>query len=304
MISLGARFVKSAMRLFTFKYRRKQASVTRNVRIKYRPYKCPEDLNYTEEYYNGVKVQILSPENPSRNKIILHFHGGGGAIGMDGLFYRRVAEKYARISNTKVYSIDYRAGKEVVQPSFLDECFLAYKGLLDSGLKGEDIVAVGDSVGANLMLGVFLKARDEGLAMPKAAVSVCACADCTASGESYRKNCHKDPMYALPFYMSADKYADRLRRIPTYIGDCDPRDPYISPAFADYKGFPKMLVVVGDCEVDESDSDMIYLRAVEAGVEVEYKKYKGMFHDFLYAAPFLKESKQAWRDIEKFIAEA
>ena len=147
MISLGARFVKSAIRLFTFKYRRKQASVTRNVRIKPRPYKCPEDLNYTEEYYNGVKVQILSPEKPSRNKIILHFHGGGGAIGMDGLFYRRVAEKYARISNTKVYSIDYRAGKEVVQPSFLDECFLAYKGLLDSGLKGEDIVAVGDSKG-------------------------------------------------------------------------------------------------------------------------------------------------------------
>ena len=304
MISLGARFVKSAIRLFTFKYRRKQASVSRNIRIKSRPYKCHKDLNYTEEYFNGVKVQILSPENPSRDKIILHFHGGGGAIGMDGLFYRRVAEKYARISNARVYSIDYRAGKEVMQPSFLDECFLAYKGLLDSGLKGEDIVAVGDSVGANLMLGVFLKARDEGLAMPKAAVSVCACADCTASGESYRKNCHKDPMYALPFYMSADKYADRLRRIPTYIGDCDPRDPYISPAFADYKGFPKMLVIVGDCEVDESDSDMIYLRAVEAGVEVEYKKYKGMFHDFLYAVPFLKESKQAWRDIEKFIAQA
>ena len=304
MISLGARIVKSAIRLFTFKYRRKQASVSRNVRVKPRPYKCPEDLNHTVEYFNGVKVQILSPENPSRDKIILHFHGGGGAIGMDGLFYRRVAEKYARISNAKVYSIDYRTGKEVVQPSFLDECFLAYKGLLVSGLKGEDIVAVGDSMGANLMLSVFLKARDEGLTMPRAAVSVCAYADCTASGESYRKNCHKDPMYALPYYMSADKYADRLRRLPAYIGDCDPRDPYISPAFADYRGFPKMLVIVGDCEVDESDSDMIYLRAVEAGVEVEYKKYKGMFHDFLYAVPFLKESKQAWRDIEKFIAEA
>lgn len=304
MISLGARFVKSAIRLFTFKYRRKQASVSRNVRVKPRPYKCPEDLNHTVEYFNGVKVQILSPENPSRDKIILHFHGGGGAIGMDGLFYRRVAEKYARISNAKVYSIDYRTGKEVVQPSFLDECFLAYKGLLVSGLKGEDIVAVGDSMGANLMLAVCLKARDEGKPLPKALISVCAFADCTASGESYRKNCHKDPMYALPYYMSADKYSDRLRRLPTYIGDCDPRDPYISPAFADYRGFPKMLVIVGDCEVDESDSDMIYLRAVEAGVEVEYKKYKGMFHDFLYVVPFLKESKQAWHDIEKFIAEA
>ena len=181
MISLGARFVKSAIRLFTFKYRRKQASVSRNIRVKPRPYKFPEDLNHTVEYFNGVKVQILSPENPSRDKIILHFHGGGGAIGMDGLFYRRVAEKYARISNTKVYSIDYRTGKEVVQPSFLDECFLAYKGLLVSGLKGEDIVAVGDSMGANLMLAVCLKARDEGKPLPKALISVCAFADICAA---------------------------------------------------------------------------------------------------------------------------
>ncbi len=304
MISLGARFVKSAIRLFTFKYRRKQASVSRNIRVKPRPYKFPEDLNHTVEYFNGVKVQILSPENPSRDKIILHFHGGGGAIGMDGLFYRLVAQKYAKISGLTVYSIDYSTGLDKVHPSFLNDCYAAYTGLIDSGIAPENIIAVGDSMGANLMLAVCLKARDEGKPLPKALISVCAFADCTASGESYRKNCHKDPMYALPFYMSADKYADRLRRLPAYIGDCDPRDPYISPAFADYRGFPKMLVIVGDCEVDESDSDMIYLRAVEAGVEVEYKKYKGMFHDFLYAVPFLKESKQAWRDIEKFIAEA
>lgn len=304
MISLGARIVKSAIRLFTFKYRRRQMSLSRNLRIKPRGYTCPKGFEYSVQIFNGVKVEQLIPLGQKQDTVILHFHGGGGAIGMDGLFYRLVAQKYAKISGLTVYSIDYSMGLDKVHPSFLNDCYAAYTGLIDSGIAPENIIAVGDSMGANLMLSVFLKARDEGLAMPRAAVSVCAYADCTASGESYRKNCHKDPMYALPFYMSADKYADRLRRLPAYIGDCDPRDPYISPAFADYKGFPKMLVVVGDCEVDESDSDMIYLRAVEAGVEVEYKKYKGMFHDFLYVVPFLKESKQAWRDIEKFIAEA
>ncbi len=304
MISLGAKFVKSAIRLVTFKYRRKQASVSRNVRVKPRPYVCPKGFNHTVEVYGGVKVERLVPQTVKGDEVILHFHGGGGAMGMDGLFYRKVAEKYAKSCNLEVISIDYETGEEVVQPSFIDDCFCAYQELIKHGLSADKIIAVGDSMGANLMLATFLKCLGAGLPLPKAAVSVCAFADCTASGESYRKNCYKDPMYALPLYMSADKYADRLRRVPVYIGDCDPSDPYMSPAFADYKGFPPMLIVVGDCEVDESDSDMIYKRALEAGVKVEYKKYKGMFHDFLYIAPFIKESKKAWRDIADFICKS
>lgn len=302
MISLGARAVKSAIRFFTFKYRRKQASISRNVRVKSRPYVCPKGFIHTVEVYGGVKVEKLVPQVVGSEDVILHFHGGGGAIGTDGLFYRKVAQKYAKNCGLEVYSIDYKTGEEVVQPTFSDDCFCAYKALIESGIAADRIIAVGDSMGANLMLATCLKARDEGLPLPKALVSVCAFADCTASGESYRKNCHKDPMYALPLYMSADKYADRLRRVPVYIGDCDPRDPYISPAFGNFSGFPRMLVVVGDCEVDESDSDAIYLRAVEAGVKVEYKKYKGMFHDFLYIVPFIRESKKAWRDIAEFIS--
>ncbi len=29
--------------------------------------------------------------------------------------------------------------------------------------------------------------------------------------------------------------------------------------------------------------------------------YEGLFHDFQYFAPFLKESKQAWNEITNFI---
>lgn len=302
MISLGARIVKSAIRLYTFKYRRKQASLSRNVRVKPRKYVCPKGFSYSLGEYNGIRAESIAPDGYDGGSVILHFHGGGGAIGMESLFYRKIAEKYARISGLKVISIDYKTGRDVVQPSFLNDCYDAYTGILADGIKADDIIAVGDSMGANLMLAVCLKARDEGLPLPKALISVCAFADCTASGESYRKNCYKDPMYALPRYMNADKYADRLRRIPVYMGDCDPRDAYMSPAFGDFSEFPKMMIVVGDCEVDESDSDMIFQRAKQAGIDVEYKKYKGMFHDFLYMVPFLRESKRAWKDIAEFIA--
>ena len=108
-------------------------------------------------------------------------------------------------------------------------------------------------------------------------------------------------MYALPFYMSKETYSVRLRRIPPYAGNTDLKDPYLSPAFGNFKDFPPVLIVCGAIEVDESDSAMLFKAANRDGVKVKYNKYSGMFHDFLYIAPFIKESKAAWKDIINFI---
>lgn len=301
MTSFLGGVVKAAIRAYTFKFRRKQASVSRNIKIKQREYKCPERFFFEVKRFNGVKVDILSPKGYSGDKIILQFHGGGAVMDMSSLFYRKVAEKYADLTGVAVYSIDYEADRDKVHPSLLIDCFNAYKGILASGIKAENIVAVGDSMGANLMLATCFKARDEGLPLPKALVSVCAFIDNTAGGESYFVNSHKDPMYALPFYMSAEKYADRLRRVPPYVGNADPKDPYLSPAFGNFRNFPPILIICGAIEVDESDSAMLYEAAKRDGVNVKYNKYAGMFHDFLYIAPFIKESKIAWKDIKDHI---
>ena len=301
MTSFLGGLVKAAIRAYTFKFRRKQASVSRNIKIKPRGYKCPARFDHNVVTYNGVKVEILSPKDYAGDKIILQFHGGGAVTDMSSLFYRKVAEKYADLTGLAVYSIDYEAGRSKVHPSLLNECCAAYKGILGSGIKPENIVAVGDSMGANLMLATCFKAGDEGLPLPGALVSICAFIDNTASGESYFANSHKDPMYALPFYMSAKKHSHKLRRVPSYVGNADPKDPYMSPAFGSFKDFPAMLIICGAIEVDESDSATLFAAAKRDGVDVKYNKYAGMFHDFLYIAPFIKESKNAWKDIEDFI---
>ena len=40
----------------------------------------------------------------------------------------------------------------------------------------------------------------------------------------------------------------------SYIGEADPADPYLSPLFGDFSGFPPMLMQVGDYEVLLSDT--------------------------------------------------
>lgn len=303
MTSFAAGAVKVMLRLVTFPYRLNQRSLSRNVKYVYAPYRVPEGFKYEVREYNGVKVEELTPSELRGAKTILHIHGGGAVGGMTAM-YRKTSERYARISGLKVVSVDYEAGLRKVHPEILNECVAAYEGMLKAGYEAKKMILTGDSMGANLALAMCLKLRDEGKELPSAVISVCVQGDMSSQGDSYRKNAHADPMYALPFWQSYDKRGARLRRISPYCGDTPLDDPYLSPAFGNFEGFPPMLVMCGDIEMCESDSDMIYGKALAAGVKATQRKYRGMFHDFLYFAPRLKESREAWRHIAEFISKA
>ena len=77
----------------------------------------------------------------------------------------------------------------------------------------------------------------------------------------------------------------------------DGENPYISPMFGDFKGFPKMLIQVGTDEMLLSDSRSVRDKAMAAGVPLEYTEYQGMFHVFQMAGKLIPESKQAWEQI-------
>ncbi len=299
MISLGARAVKTVLRIATYPLRKNHMSLSRSVKIKSKPYTPPKNFDYKIETYGGIKTQILSLKRCSHEKIILHIHGGGAAMGMNTM-YRKVAKRYAE-TGYPVFSINYNAGNEKVHPSLLNECISAYEAMAKSGIEPHRIIMIGDSMGANLALALCLKLRDRGEELPRAIVAVSPFIDLTASGDSYRKNCYTDPIYSLPKNQSFEENEKYIRRKTPYCGVSDPKDPYLSPAFGDYKEFPPMLIQCGDCETSESDSDMLYERARKAGVKAALTKYEGMFHDFQYLAPFLKESKKAWNEIFCFI---
>lgn len=196
MISIGARAVKAVLRIATYRYRKNHMSLSRNVKIKDMPYTPPIDFDYKTEIFGGVKTEILSVKNCCKEKIILHIHGGGAALGMN-LMYRKMAQRYAE-TGYAVYSIDYNACKEKVHPLLLNECISAFEGMINSGIEPQRIIVVGDSMGANLALALCLKLRDRGEKLPAAIVAVSPFIDLTASGDSYRKNCYTDPLYSLP----------------------------------------------------------------------------------------------------------
>ena len=63
-----------------------------------------------------------------------------------------------------------------------------------------------------------------------------------------------------------------------------------------------MLIQVGTEEVLLSDSQTIYSKAVAAGTEATLTVYRGMFHMFQLFGDLLPEGRQAWQEVERFLA--
>lgn len=301
MTSFLGKIVKFFIRLYTFPYRRKHMSLSANVKFKdknFKPLKC---IDYNKTEYGGVKTEIFKPKQANiDNKAVLFFHGGGNTVVMNN-FYRKNAQKIAVKLSCPVYCIDYESGRDRVFPSLFNDCYNAYNAIINNVLNRETrLIAVGDSMGVNLMLSMLFKIREEKRRLPDRIIAISPYVDLTNSGDSYIRNAYKDPMYALPYYQSFQKHGYKLRKKSLYIGTNDASDMYLSPVFGDFTDFPEILIIVGDCEMSQSDSDMLYKAYEKAGQKAVLSTYRGMFHNFLYFAPFLKESKQALKEIQEF----
>ena len=129
--------------------------------------------------------------------------------------------------------------------------------------------------------------------LPEGLILMSPWTDLTASGESYETNYTLDPLFGNT------KESMIFNR--DYVGDEDPANPYISPLFGSYEGFPPMLIQVGSIEMLLSDSTSLAKKAKEAGGKVRLSVYEGMFHVFQMGELMLQESKKAWEEAGRFL---
>ena len=112
----------------------------------------------------------------------------------------------------------------------------------------------GASAGGNLAVALILRARDEGLPLPAAAVLMTPAADLTEAGDSHQTNLGLDPL--IP---GSGKQSFLL-----YAAGRDLRDPYLSPLNGDFgAGFPPAILTTGTRDMLLSDTVLLH-RALRA----------------------------------------
>ncbi|HXW14816.1 MAG TPA: alpha/beta hydrolase, partial [Terriglobia bacterium] len=77
-----------------------------------------------------------------------------------------------------------------------------------------------------------------------------------------------------------------------YVGNTDPKDPVLSPIYADLQGFPPTLFVTSTRDQLLSGTALLHRAFLRAGVEGELVVFEALPHAFWYDYE-LPESKEA-----------
>jgi acetyl esterase/lipase len=115
--------------------------------------------------------------------------------------------------------------------------------------------------------------------------------DQTNSGETFRTRAAQDPYHLDPrYYMNQYVVAGQ-----------DPRNPLLSPLYADLRGLPPLLIHAGDYDVFLSDATRLAEKARRDGVAVTLKVWPAMWHIFQMSAGLVPESQASLNEIYAFL---
>lgn len=252
----------------------------------------PKEAEIHQVHAGDVPCEwIVCADKLHQNRVFIYLHGGGYFFGSPRS-HRTLTWRISQAGQMKVLAVDYRQPPDWQYPEPIFDVVRVYRWLLEKGYEPHNIFIGGDSAGGNLTLVSLLKFRELGLPMPAGAVCISPWADLTASGDSLRYNEQSEPMIPV-------KLLRFLSRI--YAGQHLPDDPYLSPIFGDFSGFPPLLVQVGSTEILLSDAERVVEAAHRAKIPAKLSVYPRMMHVFQAAAYYIPEGKEAVREIGRFI---
>jgi phosphinothricin tripeptide acetyl hydrolase len=255
-----------------------------------RAFPLPPDIAREDVTLGGVPAERLTPQQARKDQALIYLHGGGYGTGSPRS-HRHLAGDIARRAGVVALVPDYRLAPENPFPAAVDDALAVYRETLKQ-FTPQRIAIAGDSAGGGLTVAVLLAARDAGLPMPAAAICISPWTDMTASSASYSERASVDPLVSM---------AGLSRWRQCYIGDGDRRQPLASPAHADLKGLPPLLIQVGGDEVLLDDARMLADKARAVGIDTVLEVWPQMIHVWHWYFPMLDEGERANAAIAQFM---
>jgi monoterpene epsilon-lactone hydrolase len=254
--------------------------------------KLPDRVTIDVVEIAGCKLELVAAANAqSARQIVLYFHGGAFVAGAP-LTHRNFAWHLSAASGHKVALLDYRLAPEHCFPAPIDDAVETYRWLLAQGYAPADIAIGGDSAGGNLTLTTILKLKELGLPLPYCAICLSPWADLTHSGKAIIENAKRDAVVPLNLLTAAAS---------AYAPAQNLKNPLISPAFADLRGFPPIYINAGSEEILVDDARRIADNATRVDVAAICHVWPKMQHAFTVATQFLPEARSAVEDIAGFM---
>ncbi len=247
-------------------------------------------VNVAHSTIAGVPVLIITPLKipaDKQDRVLINIHGGG--FNSDS---GRLTETVpiANLTQAKVIAVLYRLAPEHPFPAGLDDIVAVYKEELKTH-KPKNMAIYGTSAGAILTGETAVKLKQLGLPQPAALGIFSGMGDFDRPGDS-------QSMYALDG-LSGYHEPPSGTHDPEYIGATSPKDPVLSPVYANLTGLPPTLFITSERDMLLSGTTILHRAFLNAGVDAHLIVFEGLPHAF-WNNVNLPESREADQDMAKF----
>lgn len=248
-------------------------------------------VNIQLETIAGVPTKVISPTKIAesrRDRVLINVHGGGFNSDSGSL---TETIPIANLTQTKVVAVLYRMAPEHPFPAAVEDAVAVYKELLKTH-RPRNIGLYGTSAGAILTAEVAVKLRQLGLPLPGALGIFSGHGDFSRVGDS-------QAIYALAGFSGSLRPPSKELAPNPYLGSTNPKDPVVSPVYANLTGFPPTLFITSTRDLLLSGTTILHRAFLRADVDAQLVVFEALPHAFWNDAQ-LPESKEAYAIMTDF----
>ena len=264
------------------------------VNLVLRSYKCKSDKNVkvAKKSFPGYRGEILKgyliePKQYSGDiPCIMFYHGGGLLLKASGAHYK-TAKEYVKEANCKVFFPDYRLMLKHGYPVPFEDCYYAYKWILDNSkelnIDTDKMVVAGDSVGGYLAAVVSMMLKERDYIVPTGALMTYPVIDYRMKTESMIK------------FTDTPIWDSKRNKMfwNAYLKDVDKEEmKYVSLTEEVTKDFPKAYIETAEFDCLHDEGVEFAERLKEIGIPIDYYDIKNSCHGYenAYESKIMRES--------------
>lgn len=251
------------------------------------PLLTPHGVEETDLALTPMPIRVFTPQRlVADDAAVVYFHGGGYVAGSI-TSHRPLTANLAKSSGLPVYSVSYRLAPEHPYPAALEDAEKAVVALQEMGISScRRLILGGDSAGGALAVAACRRLQQRGI-RPLGLMLFSPWVNPSERQAPWLIDPVINPLWsgaAAAFYR----------------GEAAATDPGYAPLFANLRGLPPTLVQVGREEVLFEMIDDFVVKLRQAGVEVTYETYAGLWHAGQLMASVVPVAGEAMRHSGRF----
>ena len=249
-------------------------------------------VHIESKFIANIPIRDVTPlDNTHPDRVLINLHGGG--FNSDsGSFTESIP--IANLTHTRVVSVLYRLAPEHPFPAAIDDTLAVYRELLKT-YRPAHIALYGTSAGAILTAEVVVRLKQLNLPLPGALGIFSGLGDFSQYGDS-------QAMYSLRGLTGTVQIPGKIPHDSEYFGSTNPRNPVLSPIYADLHGMPPTLFLTSGRDMLLSGTTVLHRAFLRNGVDARLVVFEALPHAF-WNDIHLPESREAYQIMANFFTQ-